>query len=62
MEIVGTEIKGASQQWQVTHVHDASCEFMFHRLNVTYFNKFFANQTFIVIVIVVIFTITSSEI
>ena len=57
---MGTEIKGASQQWQVTHVNDASCEFMFHRLNVTYFNKFFASKKFIVIVAIV--TIASSEI
>jgi hypothetical protein len=57
---VGTEIKGASQQWQVTHVSDASCEFMFHRLNVTYFNKFFVSKKFIVIVAIV--TIASSEI
>jgi hypothetical protein len=60
-EIVGTEIKGTGQQWQVTHVDDASCEFMFHRSNVTYFNKFFANNKFIVIVIVVIFAVASSE-
>jgi hypothetical protein len=57
---VGTEIKGASQQWQVTHVSDATCEFMFHKLTVTYFNNFFANKKFIVIV--VIFTIASNEI
>jgi hypothetical protein len=57
---VGTEMKGASQQWQMTHVNDASCAFMFRRLNVIYFNKFFANKKFIVIV--VIFAIASSEI
>jgi hypothetical protein len=55
-----TEMKGASQQWQMTHVNDARCEFMFHRLTVTYFNKFFASKKFIVIV--AIYTIASSEI
>jgi len=46
MEIMGTEIKGTSQQWQVTHVNDANCEFMFHRLKVTYFSKFFCKQIY----------------
>jgi len=51
MEILGSEIKGSSQQWQVTHFNDASFEVMFHSLNVTYFSKFFANKKFIVIVV-----------
>jgi hypothetical protein len=47
----------------VTQVNDAGCEYMFYRLNVTYFNKFFASKKFIVIIIIVaIFTIASSEV